>query len=49
MKDKEYTIELCAEMIEFVTKKLLDFTNSESHALKIVKIGVQKAIESNKN
>lgn len=47
MKDKEYS-ELCAEMIELVTKKLLDYNKNESQTLKIVKIGVQRAVEYNK-
>lgn len=48
MKNKEFNIELCAELIEFITTKLLDFTKNESHTLKVVKIGVQKAIDNKK-
>lgn len=40
---------LCAEMIELITSNLIKICDSESQALKIIKIGVEKALYSNKN
>lgn len=48
MKKDNPAIELCADIIEFVTKKLLSITESESESLKVVKIGSSRAINENK-
>ena len=46
MKDRQFSIDLCADIIEFITDKLLEFTKSESETLKIIKIGALRAIDN---
>lgn len=43
MKEKE--LEICADIIEFVGRKLLEMTESESEMLKIVKIAALRVID----
>lgn len=46
MKQKE--LELCADLIEFISLKLLEMTDNESEMLKIVKIAILRVLDKPK-
>lgn len=49
MSDKElYYQGLYVELVEVVTKNLLHFTRNESETLKIINVGIKRALKTNK-
>lgn len=49
MKDKDLIFqELCADIIEIITNNLLKFTQSESQSLKVIRVAIERALNSDK-
>ena len=47
MKDKDLDFQdLCADIIELVTNNLLNFTKNESQTLKVIKVAIERSLNS---